>query len=914
MDIKKREEKEFYPKIKRGFNGLTKFLLNKKTKIFFILISIIIVFLIGSFFGLLISGFFGSFDKPSERAINLLSSIGIKDLKGWRNIASGVLSENVKIPFNYVIGQFSKPEKIYIDIAFKDYQKIEYTRQRALEQGVLITSDEDYAPATIRYKDKTVDVNLRLKGDLLDHIEGKKWSFRIKVKGNDTLFGMKTFSIQDPKTRNYLGEFVYYKALEREDILSPNYDFIDVVVNGKNKGIYALEEFFEKQLIEDKNKREGVIIEMDESLMWEERADAGQYMNNPEEINNFIEEKTSDWFYSSNIDSFTTTKTLKDPVLSKQFSEARNLLESFRNGELKTSQVFDVDILARYFAINTVLRAEHGSIWGNIRFYYNPITGRLEPIGYDATSDIKSVEQIMNEYMPDCISYDARCSDKAGTFYNLIFRDEVFFNKYMKELERVSKKEYIDELFSDLNKDINRDLKIIHKDNPFYHFPKELYYINQEEINRVMNPRQSVKIFLQKSSPAENRIMLYAGNIGIFPLEFVDLVYNKTLVFGLESGDRLMQPKNPGSVNYKNLEFIIPPGLNWSDSLASNLEFRYKIFGTENIKNESILPWSYIEKDFLENEFIMQEPIGETDEFFDIDNSSRIISIKKGIWILNQSIVFPPGFSIRSNEDVFINLINGAVILSYSDLQFRGTEDNPIKIISSDKTGGIAILNARDVSNLEYVRFSNLTNPSKGNWGLTGAITFYESPFVLENVVINGMKSEDSLNAVRSRFEIRNSIFNDCFSDCFDDDFSEGVIDSSSFFNSLNDGIDISGARVNISNTLIYKAGDKGISAGEGSDIQIINTEIKNSNICVGSKDLSNLSISSSSLSECNYGFAIYQKKSEFGPASITAENVSLNANKEEYIVEKKSNFIVNGKIILGDKENVYNKLYPMGG
>ena len=914
MDIKEREESGAYLKFKQGFNNLVKFLVNRKTKILLMVIFIIGIFIVGIFFGLLISKFFGTFEQPSQRAINLLSSIGIKELKGWRNVASGILSENVRIPFNYVIGQFSGPEKIYIDIAFKDYQQIEYKRQQALEQGVLITSDEDYVPAKIRYKDKTVDVNLRLKGDLLDHIEGKKWSFRIKVRGNDTLFGMKTFSIQDPKTRNYLGEMIYYKALEREDVLSPKYDFIEVVVNGKNKGIYAMEEFFEKQLVEDKNRREGVVLKMDEGLMWEERLDAGQYMNNAEEINRFIEEKTLDWFYSSNIDSFTTTKTLEDPVLSKQFSEARNLLESFRNGNLTTSQVFDIDMLARYFAINTVLRAEHSSIWGNIRFYYNPITGKLEPIGYDGSSDIKSMDRIMQEYMPDCISYNAKCSEKIPTFYNLIFRDEVFFNKYMEELQKVSEKEYLDGLFSELNIDIKRDVKIIHKDNPFYHFPKNTYYNNVEDINRIMNPRQSVKIFLQKSSPAEKRITLYAGNIGIFPLEFVELIYNKTFVFVLENGDRLMQPKNPGSVNYKNLEFIIPFELNWSSDLVSGLEFRYKIIGTEDIKDETILPWSYIEKDFLKNEFIMQEPIKEANEFLEINNSTKVISIKNGFWTLNQSIIIPSNFSVRADSGAIINLINGAVILSYSELQFHGTEENPIKIISSDKTGSIVIINAKDISSFKNVIFSNLTNPSKGNWELTGAITFYESPFIFDRVTISGMNSEDSLNVVRSNFEIKNSVFRNCFSDCFDDDFGGGIVENSSCFDSGNDCFDISGAKVNISKVIIDRAGDKGISAGEKSDILVVDTEIKNSNICVGSKDLSNLSISSSSLSGCNYGFAIYQKKSEYGPASITSENVSLNSNKEDYIIEKKSNFIINGKIILGDRENVYNKLYPMGG
>ena len=42
--------------------------------------------------------------------------------------------------------------------------------------------------------------------------------------------------------------------------VSLRYEFVDVVVNGVYKGVYALEEGFNKRLIENSNKREGPII------------------------------------------------------------------------------------------------------------------------------------------------------------------------------------------------------------------------------------------------------------------------------------------------------------------------------------------------------------------------------------------------------------------------------------------------------------------------------------------------------------------------------------------------------------------------------------------------------------------------------------------------------------------------------
>ena len=66
--------------------------------------------------------------------------------------------------------------------------------------------------------------------------------------------GMSTFSIQDPITRNYTYEWLFIQNLKFEDVLAPNYFFVNVNINGKEKGIYAIEEHFSKEMIEGKKE------------------------------------------------------------------------------------------------------------------------------------------------------------------------------------------------------------------------------------------------------------------------------------------------------------------------------------------------------------------------------------------------------------------------------------------------------------------------------------------------------------------------------------------------------------------------------------------------------------------------------------------------------------------------------------
>ena len=913
MELKKKQS-NFYPVFKKKLKFFLRYLFNKKTKVVLITLFIFFIFFIGNLSGLLVSGFFGTFDEPSRKAIDILHKLNIGSLPRYKIFLEGILAENIKIPLNYAKGQFSKPEKIFIDIDFENYKRIEYKREQALERGILISSGEDYVPAKIKYQDKELDVRLRLKGDMLEHLNGDKWSFRIKVKGDDALFGMKTFSIQNPKVRNYLDEFVYHKTLKNEGVMSIRYNFIEVFINGKNKGIYAIEEHFEKQLIENNHKREGVIIKFNEDFIAEEYllTQNHLYFTEDELVQRRLNEDLN--FYISNIETFDNEEILEDPLLAKQFEEARNLLECFRKGTLKTHEVFDVDMLAKYFAINTLMRVTHGSNWNNIRFYYNPLTSLLEPIGYDAESNKQKLDSVIDRHIPDYFGEKNYSQRDKIFWWDLIFEDKIFFEKYMQELERVSQKSYLDELFLKLDEEIKKNTNILHKDNPIYHFPKETYYETQEKLRYKLNPVQCMNIYFQKYLPFQHKIILYIGGTDFLPIEIINVVYNDSVIFELNQQNKILQPRtshNPA--NYQEFEFNVPSNFVWNDSLVNNLKVNYKIFGLQKEMNQSVFPWSYLEEDFLEKDFIRQEPNTGAFDILEINEETKLIFIKEGIWNLNESIRIPPGYTVFCKSGTIINLIEEAMIISYSPISFSGTMTAPIKIISSDKTGqGLTVLNADKESYLKYVYFEDLRNPSKYNWELTGAITFYKSPVRLDNVKFLNLNSEDSLNIISSKYEIKNSIFENCYSDCFDGDFSDGVLESTLFNNCGNDGIDVSGSVVYAENIEIINAGDKGISVGEKSNFTGEGITINKGYLGVASKDSSGVKISSIIISNCDYDFAIYQKKSEFGSSSINAVGVNVLSSKNGNIIEKGSDFFLNDKIILGTQDRVYEKLYLM--
>ena len=72
-----------------------------------------------------------------------------------------------------------------------------------------------------------------------------------------------------------------------------------------------------------------------------------------------------------------------------------------------------------------------------------------------------------------------------------------------------------------------------------------------------------------------------------------------------------------------------------------------------------------------------------------------------------------------------------------------------------------------------------------------------------------------------------------------------------------------------IENINVKNCGDKGVSVGEASNVNIQNLKAYNSNIGVASKDSSNVNLKSADFFEVESCISIYNKKNEFNSASL---------------------------------------------
>ena len=822
------------------------------------------------------------------------------DIKEIAMRVGKIYTEPYGVFSRYIKGLTVIPERITIDINHINFQKIIAKRESAFENTLLVSSSEDYVPARITHDNNTIEVKLRLKGDVSDHYRGEKWSYRIKVKGDETLFGMKIFSIQHPRTRGYIDEWIFHQALKREGIMHIRYKFVDVILNGKKLGIYALEEHFDKRLIEHNNQKEGPILKFSEELIWNNYIHYGEFS------------KSYYTYMINQIETFQTNKINKNPLLKIQSLKAISLFEAYRKGELKISEVFDIDKFSKFLAISTLFGANHGLSQRNTRFYYNPITSKIEPIGYDAgSSSPLSFEFIISE-----------------PYIRAITKDYVLFEEYVKHLKKMSDTSYIDSFRYDIKEDLDRNLSIIYSEFPWETGFPEVLYENQQTLRKVLNPVKGIHAFQKTIS--DKYIDIELGNVQPIPIEIVDVVYKGDTFF--KPDQRVMIPGHISQgdtlftldkrliigghvyvepVHFRSVRFYFPEGFSLLDTTDTDFQVTYKLLGVDSLRQEMILPRPYTNKEFVHNDFIKEKSNIHDCEFLVVDQEKNIIRFKTGKWSLSKNLIIPKGYKIFAYPGLELNLINSAKILSFSPLNFIGDKDNHIYIHSADSSGqGIVIMQVDQPTTFEYVDFTNLSNPVQSGWELSGAITFYESPVNISYCSFNNNRAEDSINIIRSIFQIDNTVFNSSFSDAFDADFSQGDITDSFFINSGNDAMDFSGSIVNIRNVNINGSGDKGISAGEQSLLMVDSITIKRTNIALASKDLSEIKIDNSNIFESKIGFAVFEKKSEFGSASILANNIIINSTDSLYMVEEGSFMMVDGKNIESDQEGLKKTIY----
>ena len=827
---------------------------------------------------------------------------------------------NYRFPLLRMLGYNPEFEDVYIDIKQKHYRELEFAswqdlKDRAGTQKANLPFSpagmrgETKVPAVIRLNGDAVRVKLRLKGDRPIHWrKPDRWSFRVEVKGDKTIFGMKSFSLQRPVVRNYIHEWLFHEILRRENLIGLRYQFVTLHVNGKSQGTYVVEEHFRKHLIENNSRREGPILTFAEEVPF-----------NP-----------SDVWTEMPVAPYEATKwQSKDP---ESIAYATALIEGFREGRVKFQDVFDVELWGRYFAICDLLEAFHGAIPKSVKFYYNPVTQRIEPIGFDS--------HFLDKQYPVLLAEIGDWRDEGGlwgwgAWFQTVFENDIennypIWEAYVRNLERLSRPEYLVELFAEIGDELERNLDFIYTEFPYadlktghpltglsptFFFTPQVLSDRQAFIRARL--RAEAGLFAYVEAKGAGHIDLNVSNRQKLPLEVVEVTlagrtYRPANRVRLDGRLREQAPVSRIVRLYASDSGVQLTPASTKETKPQKVRDRvvYKVVGASETLSRRLFDWyaGAPAEPMTSGRF----PRPDSHPFIEVHNPSGTIAVRSGEWTLSKDLFVPHGYRLTVAPGTTIDLTGGARIVVHGAVRMDGLPGAPIVIRSSDGSGqGLIVIKAGASSSLRHVKFDNLSLDTSSRWKLTSIVTFYESDVTIENAAFCRNNSEDALNIIRSQFVIRNSAFANVYSDAFDSDFSDGQVRHTRFVNVGNDAIDISGSNVTVSDVRIEHAGDKGLSVGEGARMEAARVDISGGYIGAAVKDQSALDATDLTIKNTSIGFALYQKKPEFGPSSANVWRTRMNGVVDPHWVEQGSTLIFDGAEIEANRTNVFEAISP---
>lgn len=362
------------------------------------------------------------------------------------------------------------------------------------------------------------------------------------------------------------------------------------------------------------------------------------------------------------------------------------------------------------------------------------------------------------------------------------------------------------------------------------------------------------------------------------------------------------------NLSREEVEIIFEKILNRLDKIGQNLKnnknFKETKLDVSDIKKYKNILKNYnfelytttILKIDRENDFLLTEEctIDCSLKKRKITYIHKLLNNKK---LSNNNIFFIDNILDQKVNKENINLNSNNFNIFYTGkLKIKIVNDKIIELTQLDSEDWIMIkdTNLNDIT----IKFKGAKN-LKNNFGLnnnniTNCLTFYNVNFENTNLEASNNYCEDAINIIASKgklkkIEIKNSLF-----DALDIDFSDIKIETLHIEKAKNDCVDFSHGKYYIASINAFECGDKAISVGENSLLNIDNLKINHSNFGVAAKDSSISKIQNSMIDNTNICLAAYNKKQEFNGGYLEINNNNCINYKNYKMVDQLSRVVIN--------------------
>ncbi len=837
-------------------------------------------------------------------------------------------------------------------IAPADLRRIEVITKQLGEKGVLRSSAKRWLPATFVKDNTSYSAKVRIRGDQAVHWLNKKKSWRIKFQKDHLFEGRRSLNLIISKDKYLEIEQAAYLIARQLGLLVPDSGFMLVKQNSRNMGLYFWIEQWDKNQLERRQLPDGEIFGLDDVFM-DKMQPAGlpkgpetfypasykTFIHKNDGITGFAAERWKRFLeLLATKDSILINDEIENYLEVNKFAKWLSMVYLFGNSHAQSQDnlkwffntmtgkfepiLYDVALAGEGLLdlplynpiVNSILLSEKVIIKRN-ESLYDIVFNKSEAI----LDIIKSVSEVTDKYI--YMGIESVGIDLPGvgvtSLEDLYFTSENRLNMVKKNISELKKSITNQRVFISSSQKVQKDSTQIEMEilpqgvSPFVLKSLSLKPISKFDQNikdvefmLISSSGQKVKIIPKKSELTQDEWAFGFSNLELRTGWSGNLVKDDSKKWVLAAYANGLSTRS--SALPATLSMVFSNGLTGE-------------FIPSDLVRTSIIATKYSpETDFIEKEISNELPGEIEDRITSVSLNKEIASfvdqiqitvqldgyriiIPKGEYEIRNNIVIPKNYSLVVEAGTHLMFGPNVSMLSYNAIQMKGTLLEPVvidRLNPKSAWGVIGIISAKEKSVLKFVKISGGGAGTKkiiNGIYFTGQLSFHYSDVELVNCEILNSEGEDGLNVKKGNIVVTDSLFLNNKSDALDGDWVSGKISRSHFLNNGNDGIDISGSRMVIVDTVFSGMGDKAVSIGEQSQADLLNNRIQNSTYGIVIKDLSRVRIYSTVIQKNQYGIGAYRKKPLFGGGSVKVIGGLLLGNKYDFMTDQFSNISLNG-------------------
>ncbi|MDC3333719.1 right-handed parallel beta-helix repeat-containing protein, partial [Candidatus Marinimicrobia bacterium] len=554
-------------------------------------------------------------------------------------------------------------KKLKVSMSNKNYAHLQTLRQLKFKSAILSehAGPKNYKEygrpfnAKINIDDSLFSKSkLKLFGYVTDHYRNpKKFSFRLKFNGGEK-FGKKTVNLSNVGHAYYISDFflnlIYSKTFNG---LRINYEPYQVFFNKSNFGYYLMEDHLDSYTIESNGFRDNVIFK--------------------------ISSKKNNIYFNHNDLNFSKVSSSIEFLSKNNPEELCNMLDHD-----KTFGYISLLFLSNHF---------HAQYESNLKFYYNPVTNKIEPIINE------------NDFKP--IKNDTNLDD-------YILKNPYITHELLKRfITKYDTKTFLRELKLSVQR-ISENLPGAMNSKSFKTYTMSLYGYNDK---------------------FNSKLKTFKDNLGVLNAYLNEKLSNE--LFDIK--EELVTIKNDTIINedlviHKNQKLLISPGTKIKMINNANIF----IYGSLEIKGVKYSPvFISASSNSSSSIFIKSRNLIKIDHTF----FKNLSSLSKGFWELPSAITFYETDNVSITDSKFSNNIFGDDFINF----FR-CDNIVLKNCTFDNIKADAV--DSDFSNLNIISctFLNIGNDAVDASG--SDLKIYDSNFNLveDKVISSGENSIIHLN------------------------------------------------------------------------------------------------------------------------------------------------------------------------